>query len=234
MGNGSLLHFYTRIMRYASHIHTKSFFPNSKIKIAMPLPSSEIVFWKRTLPKYVHKYAYIDMWKALFQNINYELDTLSPYFGMALNAFWKRALPIYIYIYIYIYMNFVLRRHSCSATTCDLSVHPHSFNTHSLSLSLCALAVLNTTYLVWVVDAVRGHVPCHVVVPHQPRVCLELVLAPGARRIRLVPVHTVLPTPAPDRLASGWIERRKEGEKRKRLKFNSECTIWNKYLSCVM
>ena len=61
------------------------------------------------------------MSKALYQNANFEhgIGIAKSFSGMALNAFWKRALYMYIslkfklkistiYIYIYIYIGLVL------------------------------------------------------------------------------------------------------------------------------
>ena len=89
-----------------------------KIDVAMPLPSLEIIFWKRVLHKYEHIYIYIyiyiyytHMWKTLYQSTIFEIGIgiASSFSGMTLKAFWKRAphihihTHIYIYIYIYIY-----------------------------------------------------------------------------------------------------------------------------------
>ena len=76
-----------------------------KIIATMSMPSSEIMFSKRALHKYVHIYAYIHMRKALFENIIYELGSgiASPFFYMALVAFWKRGLHIHICMCMYIW-----------------------------------------------------------------------------------------------------------------------------------
>ena len=70
---------------------------NPKIDVAMPMPSSEIIFWKRILHKYVDIYAYTHMWKACYQNttIGRGICIASSFSGMALNAVWKRALYMY-------------------------------------------------------------------------------------------------------------------------------------------
>ena len=39
----------------------------------------EIMFWKRVLYKCLHIYAYILMWKALFQSIIYQLGIANPF-----------------------------------------------------------------------------------------------------------------------------------------------------------
>ena len=56
------------------HIFERALFQNAlstnpRIDFAMPMPSSEIMFWKRAFHKYVHIYAYVHMSKALYQNI---------------------------------------------------------------------------------------------------------------------------------------------------------------------
>ena len=73
---------------------------NPKVDVAMPMPSSEIIFWKRTLHTYVHTYAYIHMWKALYQNtiLEFGFGITNSFSGMALNRFWKRALHILEYL----------------------------------------------------------------------------------------------------------------------------------------
>ena len=61
------------------------------------MPSLEMMFWKRALHKYIHIYAYINMWKALLkrQFTNLVLTFEIHYFGMpVLEALWKRALHI--------------------------------------------------------------------------------------------------------------------------------------------
>ena len=63
----------------------KSSFPKRdkrKIEVAMPMPSSKVMFWKRALHKYIHTYPYILMWKTVFQNTIYELgiDIANPFF----------------------------------------------------------------------------------------------------------------------------------------------------------
>ena len=62
----------------------------------MPLPSLQVMSWKRAIHKYVHIYTYIYMWKALYQNPIFELGICiaSSFSGMVLNAFWKRAPQI--------------------------------------------------------------------------------------------------------------------------------------------
>ena len=69
---------------------------NPKIDVAMSMPSSKILFWKRAFHKYVHIYAYICMWKAHYQNTIFELDigAASSFSEMALSTFCKRALFI--------------------------------------------------------------------------------------------------------------------------------------------
>ena len=71
---------------------------NSKIDVAKPMPSSEIMFWKRALPKRA-AYIYMHMWKVLYQNTIFEVDIgiTSSVSGIALNAFWKE---LFIYIYV--------------------------------------------------------------------------------------------------------------------------------------
>ena len=61
------------------------------------MPSSEIMFWNRALPKYVHRYTYILLWKALYQNTIFELgiDIASSFPGMSFNASLKGALHLY-------------------------------------------------------------------------------------------------------------------------------------------
>ena len=79
---------------------------NPQIEVAMAMPLSKIMFWKRALHTYVHKYAFIHMSKALLSNIiiTFGIGIAMPFLGMALNAFRKIALEIYMYIYIYIYI----------------------------------------------------------------------------------------------------------------------------------
>ena len=82
----------------------KSFFfqntvsANPKIHVAMPMPSLEIVFWKRTVRKYLDIYAYTHICEKLSTKVQ-SLNLASSFSGMALNAFLKRTLYIYIYIY---------------------------------------------------------------------------------------------------------------------------------------
>ena len=56
------------------------------------------MFWKRTLHKYVAILIYMNVKSSLPKNTIFELgtDTASSCSGMALNAFWKRALPMSI------------------------------------------------------------------------------------------------------------------------------------------
>ena len=70
---------------------------NANIEFPMPVSSSEIIFRKKALHKYIHIYAHIEMQKSLFPNTIYELgiDIVSPFLGMALIAVWKRALHIF-------------------------------------------------------------------------------------------------------------------------------------------
>ena len=66
---------------------------NPKIAVAMPMPSLEINFWKRTLHRYVHICIYnIHAWKALYQSTIFELGIgiASSFSGMVLNAFLER------------------------------------------------------------------------------------------------------------------------------------------------
>ena len=64
--------------------------------MAMAMPNSESMFWKRVIHKYVHLYAFIHMSKARFLKIIIKLGIgiANPIFGKGLNAFWKRALLI--------------------------------------------------------------------------------------------------------------------------------------------
>ena len=64
----------------------------------MPMLSSEIMFWKRTLHNHVHIDTYIHMWKALYQNTILELGIgiASSFSEMVLNVFWKRALHLFV------------------------------------------------------------------------------------------------------------------------------------------
>ena len=66
----------------------------------MLMQSSEIMVYERALHIYVHIYTYMNMLKALYQNTIFEFDIgiASPFLGMALNAFGKRALHIHIYL----------------------------------------------------------------------------------------------------------------------------------------
>ena len=69
----------------------------------MAMPSSDIMFWNRALYKYLHIYAYIHVKSPFFLNLIYEPDigNASPFSGVAVIAFWKRAIDLHIYIYIY-------------------------------------------------------------------------------------------------------------------------------------
>ena len=71
---------------------------NPKTYVAMPMLRSEIMFWKSTLHKYVHMYAYYTYVKNSLLKVNriFELGIgiATSFSGMALNAFWKRALHI--------------------------------------------------------------------------------------------------------------------------------------------
>ena len=54
-----------------------------KIDVVMPMPSSEIMFCKRALHKYVHVYAYIHICKKLFaktQSLNLALALQAHFF----------------------------------------------------------------------------------------------------------------------------------------------------------
>ena len=64
----------------------KALSANPKIDVVMPLPSSEIVFWKRALHKQVHIY----ICEKLF------IESPSSFSGMVVSAFTKRVLPIHI------------------------------------------------------------------------------------------------------------------------------------------
>ena len=75
---------------------------NPKINVAMPMLSSEVMFWKRS-HTCIHMQVY--MWKVLYQNAIFDLGIgiTSSFSGMVLNAFWKRALHNYIHLCKYIY-----------------------------------------------------------------------------------------------------------------------------------
>ena len=64
--------------------------------LPVPRPCLKIMFGKRALHKYVYVYTYTDMWKTLYQNTIFELGIgiAISFSGMALTAFWKRALPL--------------------------------------------------------------------------------------------------------------------------------------------
>ena len=59
----------------------------------MPMSSLEVMFRKRALHKYVHICAYINIWKALFQNtiIEFGLGIAFSFSGMAVNAFLEKS-----------------------------------------------------------------------------------------------------------------------------------------------
>ena len=93
------------------YIYMKSSFPKrfkrqSKNRCCMPMPKSEIMFWKKKSSWIV----YVHTWKALCQNAIYEpcIGIATSFSGMALSAFWKRALHVYrayiLYVYICIYI----------------------------------------------------------------------------------------------------------------------------------
>ena len=60
----------------------------------MAMLSLEIMFWKRSLHKYVHIHVFIHIFKALFKQILIKLGICisSPILGMALNAFKKERV----------------------------------------------------------------------------------------------------------------------------------------------
>ena len=91
------------------------------------MPSSEIMFWKITLHTYVHIYACIYIYIYIRENgltktiFEIGIEIASVFSGMALNAFWKRALHIYIYIYIY---KMRVQHNTGISITAELSLNP--------------------------------------------------------------------------------------------------------------
>ena len=71
-----------------------------KNELTMPMPNSNIVFWWRVGFFQICIYAYICtyLWRAIFQNLIVDLGIViaRSIFGLALNAFCKRALHIFI------------------------------------------------------------------------------------------------------------------------------------------
>ena len=117
------------------------------------MPSYEIVFWKRSLHKYVYTYAYIHIWRALFQNTIYNL-------GMCITnpfSFWNgayRVLEKELFIYWLNLCNYISVRyirifvsmlqywslilsciHSNTNNDCCLCVLSRLAMLHTLSLS---------------------------------------------------------------------------------------------------
>ena len=81
---------------------------NPKIDVAMPIPSPEIMFWKRGLYKCVLIYAHVHTWKDLYQNTILELGIASSFSGTALNAFWNiPPYTTYIMLYMVVYMTLI-------------------------------------------------------------------------------------------------------------------------------
>ena len=78
---------------------------NPTFEIAIPMPCSETIFLKRVLHKYIHIYMNLFICEKLLSK-NYNQTWLwhcKAFFGMALSAYWKRALQLcmsYIYIFI--------------------------------------------------------------------------------------------------------------------------------------
>ena len=89
------------IFYFCASMHTNNSFPQhvkrESKNVAMPMPSSEIMFRKRALHKYVHIYPLIHLWKGLYQNTIFELSIgiASSFSGMVLNVFWKIALHMF-------------------------------------------------------------------------------------------------------------------------------------------
>ena len=112
-------------------------------KIDFAMSSSEIMFWKRALHKYVQLYTYTHIythiWKALFQNIINELGIgiANPFFAMALIAFSKRSslcVPKvkdfrYIWIHTNTYTYVLTHIHTHSHTDIYTHIHTH-IHTH--------------------------------------------------------------------------------------------------------
>ena len=94
---------------YTFSIYMKNSFPkrvkrHSENEIAIPMPSSKIVFLVK-----IFSYTYICTYlcRTLFKNMTSELGicNATSIFGLALNAFWKRIFDTHIYIYISIYIH---------------------------------------------------------------------------------------------------------------------------------
>ena len=85
--------------------HMKSSFPKRVKRQSMKKrgcnanASTEIMFWKRVL----HKYVPIYTWGKLFTKstiLELSIGIVSSFSGIALSEFWKRTLHIYTYIHI--------------------------------------------------------------------------------------------------------------------------------------
>ena len=91
---------------------------NPKIEFAMTMPSSEILFWKSALRKYVHIYAYRHICEKLFfktQSMNLALALEAHFFNGAYCALEKSFIYIlHVYLNIYRYFSFEKYNKTCS------------------------------------------------------------------------------------------------------------------------
>ena len=71
-------------------------FPKMRLKC-----QSKVGFWKRVLHMCVYTSIFTYLWRPLLQNTIFEIgiDIWNPLFGMALNAFHKRALRFFLIIF---------------------------------------------------------------------------------------------------------------------------------------
>ena len=77
-----------------------------KIEFAMPMPSSELMFWKRTLHKYVHTDAFM---KGKTYSMKLVLTLQTHFSNWRLSRFGKE-LFIYTHIFTYIYIHIYIYR----------------------------------------------------------------------------------------------------------------------------
>ena len=80
----------------------------------MPMPSSEIMFWKRALHKCVQVYVYIPTVESLFQDIVLDLGTWHSkpsFLNGAHRVLEKRSSYAYACTYIFVYITIYIYRY---------------------------------------------------------------------------------------------------------------------------